>query len=297
MNTAPVAWTSASVSRFELLHQDIHYSISLFLSPLEIVSLTSVNRSFHEIYYAREIWDAVSLQLFDLHSITTQIRDSFQFVKACFFIKNDDLLSDIVQTSSVDRAEENGRNLLRTSFCHMLLNSYRDQVDLNPRLGIQFQRRCGCMHGHPCYWSSAGTASLHDNEEILCSPNHSLMVITAFQITPYQSFFHPNFPIYAPYSTQLQFVLPDRTTVYYESPPYEVASTSSDQLFALPRPQLFCGGFIKIRLLGKRQAQPVGPSDFYTCLSHVSVLGKSLTDFQSKLTNGCCEIALKVGSE
>jgi hypothetical protein len=285
-------------SGLELLQQDIHYSISLFLYPLEILSLTSVNHSFRQIFLAREIWDAVSLRLFVKHSLPLQIRNSFQFVKSCLSRQiESQLFSDVVQTSSVDRQEENGRNLLTESYCHNLLNLYRHQIQNNPRLGIQIQARCGCMHGQPCYWSSAGTASPDDNEEILFSAIHSLIVLTGFHITAYQSFFHPNFPIYAPYMTQLQLLLPDRATVYYQSPVYEVVSDSSNQWFPLPNQQLFCGGFIKIRLLGKRQAQPIGPSDFYTCLSHASVSGKVLDDFQSELTDGCCQISLREASE
>lgn len=48
-----------------------------------------------------------------------------------------------------------------------------------------------CYGGLPCYWSSKGTPSSNDNEEIIFEIKHSLVLINNFSITPYRSYFQP----------------------------------------------------------------------------------------------------------
>lgn len=153
------------------------------------------------------------------------------------------------------------------------MNSNKKKLLDYPEYGEFFQMTCGCYGGLPCYWSSKGTPSSNDNEEIIFEIKHSLVLINNFSITPYRSYFQPNYPVYAPFATQLIFLLEDKVTPYYESPIYEVLHEGYEQNFELPNPILFCGGFIKLKLIGKRQPQTVGDEEYYTCLSHVQLTG------------------------
>lgn len=302
---------------FESLHPDIFYLISLYLTPSEIIHLSSLNRTFHTHFLSNHIWDQIILMKYsslysqssNISSISTypsnmsstpslstaptpssssspliklSITNSLLLYRSIITTPiNDQILSKNIYVTSIDREEESGENVLFQSHCHMAMSRYHQQIQANPRYGIQFQMHCGCYFGHPCYWSSKGTDA-DVIEELIFSTHHSIILLSSFNLTPYQSFFHPNFPIYAPYSTQLILLLSDNQTSYYESPIYEVQSSSFNQNFPLPSPVLYCGGSILIRLYGKRQSQPIGPNDYYVCLSYIGVTGKILNEFISE---------------
>jgi hypothetical protein len=272
---------------FQLLNDDIYFYLSSYLTPFEIIQLSSLNHTFQAIFQSIHIWEQL-LQLYHPNSspsfliryCQTNPYEFYKYSAKCSSQGN--LLHSNIYTSSVDREEEGGNNLLSESFCHTCIERYSHQLSNNQNLGIQFQMQCGCYFGHPCYWSSKGTSSQDDNEELVFTPQHSLLLISSFQITPYQSFFHPNFPIYAPFSVQLQFVSSTNQNLsYYDSPVFNMEPTSLQQSFQLPHPVLFCSGNIKIRLFGKRESQPIGPSDYYVCLSYVGVSGKILSEYES----------------
>jgi hypothetical protein len=273
--------------KLELLHDDLYFYLSSFLTPYEIIQLSFLNHNFQTIFLSTHIWDQLLSKILPNSSPSFLIKypqiNPYEFYKySTQPASQDQLLLTNIYTSSIDRLEENGNHLLTESFCHTCIQRYSYQLSNNLNLGAQFQMQCGCYFGHPCYWSSKGSSSQNDNEELIFTPKHSLLLISSFQITPYQSFFHPNFPIYAPFSVQLQFVTStNQDASYFESPVYQIESTSLKQSFQLPHPIIFCGGNIKVRLFGKRESQPIGPSDYYLCLSYVGVSGKILSEFES----------------
>jgi hypothetical protein len=68
-------------------------------------------------------------------------------------------------------------------------------------------------------------------------------------ITPYQAFYHPDAPIYAPISAVLQFVIPagsqgayEKDLVYFESEPMQLRQNFDEQSFLLKKSVLFLGG-------------------------------------------------------
>ncbi len=289
---------SPSVSLSDL-SVDLLSFLSHYLSLRDICSLIQCNHFYEQIFSSSLVWDSLSLRLLHLNQFNTQqqqqqqqqqsslspyvkIKQSYHLCKA---IKQanyvNQLFHQIVYVSSVDREEENERNVLTISLCHLRINSNHQFIQQNPRFGLHFQSECGCLYGHPCYWSSKGSNQADSSEELIFTTTHSLILLTRFSITVYQAFFHSNYPIYAPHTVQLILLHKDRHTPYYHSPIYEVQSTSQQQIFEFDLPILFCGGFVRLLFHGKRQVQTVGDPDYYLCICHASLEGYPITSFQS----------------
>ncbi len=138
-------------------------------------------------------------------------------------------------------------------------------------------RRC-------CYWSSTGSTSPDSNEYIMGMTQPVSSILVAFTITPYSPAWQPSAPTYAPASVSLQIYLPsqgDGCAPYYQSPQYVCRNIFEDQLFLLPEPLLLPPSCrFKLLLMGKQQRQTIpGMDDYYTCLSHISILGIPLKKY------------------
>ncbi len=169
-------------------------------------------------------------------------------------------------------------------------NSFLPMLNLGAQEGLSlsyfFQRNCGCPFNTPCYWSSAPNSD-PDSDEYLDFQIQTgqLVAITGFSLTPYQSTFQPQQPVYAPHHAILQIVLPNGH-VGYSSTAAVVENKFEQQTFYLDKTLLFLalpGSLIRLRLCGRQQRQTVqvgegagdgALNDFYTCISYAEVLGQ-----------------------
>ncbi|CAM9864279.1 unnamed protein product, partial [Phaeothamnion confervicola] len=70
---------------------------------------------------------------------------------------------------------------------------------------------------------------------------------------------------------------------YYASPIFSFERGAGIRRFNLPRPAVFLGGCVVVRLVGKAQRQTLGPQEgdfadsFYTCVAHVALRGADVS--------------------
>ncbi|KAM3568090.1 hypothetical protein VYU27_009781, partial [Nannochloropsis oceanica] len=86
------------------------------------------------------------------------------------------------------------------------------------QLGIRCQFYCGCCQGMPCYYSSRGSPSDQTDEYIRYTPSTAVALVTSFALTPYQAFWHPQNPCYAPQRATLQFRWPCPSSLHPSLP-------------------------------------------------------------------------------
>ena len=196
------------------------------------------------------------------------------------------ILRRAVSVSSVDREAESPNNLWTVSRCWTVwqrLQELHPTANSGP-LGFRAQLHCGCAAGGaPCYWSSAPRQTPAVQEHITCELYSTLVLVHSLSVTPYQAFFHPHLPVYAPRTVSVQFLRSDgnEDEFYYESPEYPVATEFTAQMFSLPRPVLCVGGRVRFVLRGCQQRQTlegtndegVALDDYYMCLSNMCLYG------------------------
>jgi hypothetical protein len=154
------------------------------------------------------------------------------------------LNTDVVEVSSMDRTVENPLNTLKRSPCLTRVQEYRQKSPHMPigvvnRLGYLLQvQSCTCagssVHSTSCYWSSSPNRSQDLIEFITYSfgKKNQLSIIYGFSLTPYQAFFQPEAPTYAPMRVKLQILAPMNVnqsgTSMFESFPRKI-NVSMDQ--------------------------------------------------------------------
>jgi hypothetical protein len=119
-----------------------------------------------------------------------------------------------------------------------------------------------------------------------------------FSVTPYQAFWHPRSPVYAPKAAKLQLLAPvAENTITFESQLFDIANCATNQTFMLPFPLVSVGGVARIVLLGMHQRQTItsgmmdeAHDDYYICLSHAQIIGKGFPDFSFSSSPTACEI-------
>lgn len=157
--------------------------------------------------------------------------------------------------------------------------------------GFISQFRCGCARGTPCYWSSKPSKEENVVETITYIPRADpgqIIILNEISITPYQAFYHPELPVYAPVSFVLQLIIPravagcEGELVYYESERFYLENVYQKQSFRLSQSAFFFGGEIRLVLSGMSQRQTLSPDvgdnfeDYYMCISHIEILGSTL---------------------
>jgi hypothetical protein len=140
------------------------------------------------------------------------------------------------RVSSVDREQEGGSNVLKASKCHTDMQTFRymnfdagtTAISIND-IGRSLQQRCGCNGSHPCYWSSKPSPTNNINENMLFKLKYMVCAVVGFSITPYQAFFHPDYPVYSPVGASLQFITPSSDgrdeEIYFETETFRVNNT------------------------------------------------------------------------
>ncbi|KAG5188329.1 hypothetical protein JKP88DRAFT_304928 [Tribonema minus] len=217
------------------------------------------------------------------------------------------LIKAAIGCSSQDQQDECPSNTLAPSRCYreMLRTHHASSTDLSklqqqavfaPRYtvldqlptsaSVHCQTRCGCALGLPCYWSSSSSDNGEEaRDHISYTLKEGLSVVTKFAVTPYQAFWQPESPAYAPTTASLAFYHPSLgVEPYYTSVAFAIKPAMQLQTFELPKPAIFLGGGeARLELAGKQQRQTLGPDagvmhdHFYTCLSFVAIYGASLS--------------------
>ena len=196
------------------------------------------------------------------------------------------LLEDIVAFSSVDREEEGPRNVLRVSRCYRYYHerlkfAYRHPPLQDFSLAL-FQMHCGCANGSPCYWSSRPSHSPERVEAMELKLTAAVAIVTGMVITPYQAFFQPAAPVYAPRTVVVKFKDPSGRC-YFESEPLAVLNRFVEQRLDFSSPALFLGGTALLELRHMVQRQTLeGLDDYYMCISYLRISGFNLSDFDAE---------------
>ena len=118
-----------------------------------------------------------------------------------------------VDCSSVDRSEENPRNMLTESNClkvidNLTMNGLTPGLLHQQRIHAQWQ--CGCLGPRPCYWSSKGSQDVNMVEH--CSfdwdscESIPFELLKSFTVRAYQAHSQPGSPIFAPKRVSIELV-------------------------------------------------------------------------------------------
>ncbi|KAK7374193.1 hypothetical protein VNO80_07620 [Phaseolus coccineus] len=135
------------------------------------------------------------------------------------------------------------------------------------------------------YWSSMGQSNHNVPETLTYELVSQICVITEINIQPFQAHFQPGSPIYSANSVRFKMghpkgsldALDDELFVWtYTSPEFPMSQENRLQKFKLPEPVFCIGGILQIELLGRVQRQEMDGL-LYICVSHVQVLGGSLS--------------------
>ncbi|EOA22040.1 hypothetical protein CARUB_v10002565mg [Capsella rubella] len=170
----------------------------------------------------------------------------------------------------------------------------------------------------PSYWSSTGQHRTSVPETLLYKLMGDVCVITEIKVQPFQAFFQRGHPIYS--SHYVRFRLghhkndnspcynnsqekkgePGRSSVEsnyvwtYTSQEFSMAQENRLQTFELPEPVLCIGGYMLVEFLGRVQTQEMD-GQYYICVSHVKVMGRSLAQsFRVENVDDCGKFGLKV---
>ncbi|KAJ7971866.1 F-box protein [Quillaja saponaria] len=146
------------------------------------------------------------------------------------------------------------------------------------------------------YWSSKGQSNPDVSESLFYKLVNDFCVINEIKIQPFQDFFEMGYPIYSAKSVRFKMGHPktsrdvkadlmcksshvsadDQFIWTYTSQEFPMAQENRLQKFKLPEPVLCIGGFLQIELLGRVLRHEMDGL-FYICVSHVQVVGRSLS--------------------
>lgn len=159
------------------------------------------------------------------------------------------------------------------------------------------------------YWSSKGQSNPAEPEMLLYKLMGDLFVITEVSIQPFQAYFQGGQPIYSAKAVRFRMGrqkspinvpigelykdYEDKFIWTYTSQEFPMAQENCLQKFKFPEPVLCIGGFLLIELLGRVQRQEMDDL-FYICVSHVQIMGRSLSPAFSIESLDSGKFALKV---
>lgn len=323
--------------KLQALSKEVFHLICSYLKFNDLLSLFSVCKLTNEFLQDNHFWRSLAARLFGgLDGI--RIDSSYNMLHVLFStFRKGNFISfpsvRVLSASSVDRPEEYPNRVLGASMCITSFNTVRFKKIKAANLthsiyyGAHMQLQgCMCAGGDPCYWSSESSS---DGMQCLDYLTVQLAVRTpdfikstladlprsvgvlcfiGFSVTPYQAFFHPGAPVYAPRECCLQVLarsqLPLDTTptvlktvstlseltegVEYQSEFFSIVNLAEQQTFYLQDPVLSTGEVVRIVMRGKHQRQPIvdqeidvvdeveSSDDFYLCVSNVTVIGQVL---------------------
>ncbi|KFM25655.1 F-box protein [Auxenochlorella protothecoides] len=131
------------------------------------------------------------------------------------------------------------------------------------------------------YWSSRGSPDPGSRDWVALRLAHPLVLVQEIRLRPFQAWFQPGGPVYAPVGVRFRIGGP----MLFHPGSWQLGEAvlpqpgvAEVQAFRLPRPVLCVGGCVTVELLGKTQRQEEDGL-LYVCLSYVHVVGRPLYSF------------------
>lgn len=276
------------------LNSDATLCVLSFLTIPDILRVQCVSRGMYHVTNDMRLWHEKATEMIlpkEGQKYILIADDAAEVVEQLLFAQEDyasQLISSVAEVSSNDREEESVTNVMSPSLCYSLKSSRRGKEhSLIPDDHYVYytQLECGCMGNHPCYWSSAPSFTPND-EHITFKTSSSFALIQGIGITPYQAYFQPEQPVYAPDTITLQLVHANGKP-YYTSPAFPVRAVFEHQYFTLPSPVVYIGGDMKLLLHGQQTRQTLSEAEggehhnsYYTCISHAVIGGVPIDDIR-----------------
>ncbi|XP_044501839.1 F-box protein At4g00755-like isoform X2 [Mangifera indica] len=229
--------------------------------------LSKVDRVVEPSYSLKELAEGASENFVEGQSLESENRVYTFLARGCTSYPVRGLIFEPIYASSTDNYPEES--------IHNTLES-RDRV-----------RRTAS------YWSSKGHSNPVVPETLIYKLVGDLCVISEINIQPFQAYFQWNQPIYSaravrfrmghakspiddPMGESINDYADDKFEWTYTSQEFPMAQENRLQNFKLPEPVMCIGGILKIELLGRVQRQEIDGL-YYICVSHVQILGRSLS--------------------
>lgn len=284
------------------------FQIASYLSYVDVLQTACTCRTLGVYCVDSYFWEKFLMDAFipvPLHGSIGSIENARRMASDIVFNIFDENVRNVLLsalcTSSMDQPAEFPKHTLKKSNCLAKIQKSvtSGRIDDSRRsrqlilAGYYAQQQCGCNgSGSPCYYSSASSPDPDMTEYITYGLYKRPMFVYGFTVTPFQAYFHPDAPVYAPVEVCIQFL--HRTTetftanqvkrlsseqltqgVYYQSAFFPVQAISAEQVFCLPSPTLCADSLVRLVFKGMRQRQTLGPvygEDYYMCISHCAVL-------------------------
>ncbi|KAE9621021.1 hypothetical protein Lal_00019193 [Lupinus albus] len=293
-----IQWLGPDMSIKILTHLD---------DPCDLAHVSSVSSSWHQFVIENGLCKKLCLKMFpeisavahiiEVDNMIEPVSNSpgsftnweclkrnhkvYGFIAAGFTPSNVSCISEAVIASSTDNyPEESIRNTLE----------HRDRTDFRAS-----------------YWSSKGESDPSVPETLVYRLNSKLCLVTEIHIQPFQAYFQHGLPLYSSKSVRfrmghsrypmelesaIDYLVGDQFIWTYTSPEFPMLQENRLQKFKLPEPVLCIGGVVLVELLGRVQKQEMDEL-FYICISHVQVVGRTLTPaFDVKLHHPSGKCAL-----
>ncbi|KAM7277106.1 hypothetical protein ACFE04_018972 [Oxalis oulophora] len=200
---------------------------------------------------------------------------------------------------------------VRDIICNVICASSTDNF---PEEGIRHTLEARERIGRTAsYWSSKGQKDPAVPEMLTYKLTGDLCAISEISIKPFKAYFQWGQPIYSAKAVRFRMghrkpellesvdeashnPADDRFVWTYTSEEFPMSQESTLQKFKLPEGVLCIGGVLRIELLGRVQRQEMDGL-FYICVSHVQILGQSLSpSFNVEILEDSGKFALKAQS-
>lgn len=278
------------------LEYDMSLKILMCLEdPSDIVRASSVSRSWRHFVIANGLCKHLCLSMFPQLSRVDHVTEFSNSIRR----PSDAGTSNFIEWETLEREHRVYAFLARgcTSFpvreCiaeAIVASSTDNYPEESIHHTLEPRDRIG---DRASYWSSKGQNNPEVPETLLYKLVSDLCVISEINIKPFQAFFQQGFPIYSAKSVRFrmghskstmndsinelgQSSIDEKLVWTYISPEFPMSHENCLQKFKLPEPVLCIGGYLQIDLLGRVQRQEIDCL-FYICVSHVKVIGRSLS--------------------
>ncbi|KAL1198139.1 F-box protein [Cardamine amara subsp. amara] len=278
---------------------DSDTSLSIFScldDPSDIVRASAVSRSWREFVITYSLSKTLCLKLFHQlsnvdHIIETSNDSNEESSEAAGS-------SSLMETRLLERehrayallARGCISSLIKSCIAEAIVASSTDNFPAESILNTLEERdRIGTTAS---YWSSTGQHKTSVPETLLYKLRGDLCVITEINIQPFQAYFQRGRPIYSSHYVRFRFghhknksqdkigelgksPVESYYVWTYTSQEFPMAQENRLQNFKLPEPVLCIGGYMLVEFLGRVQTQEMD-GQYYICVSHVKVMGRSL---------------------
>ncbi|KAF6154433.1 hypothetical protein GIB67_028325 [Kingdonia uniflora] len=299
----------------QLLDPDVSFNIFACLNdPCDIVRVSLVSRAWRQFVISNGFCKKLCLRLYpevlsaiqgiDVHDLIDPMRFGSHNSNELEILERDHrvfafLAQGLSSTVSSVRLE---------AVSASSTDNYPEESILNTLEPSDVERRAS-------YWSSKGESDPAVPEMLTYKLIPKLCIVTEINIQPFQAYFQYGFPIYSAKAVRFrmgylkspldmgndqlnefaagQKSASDYIAWTYESPEFPMVQESCLQKFALPQPVLCIGGIVQVELSGRVQRQEMD-SLYYICVSHVQVVGRTLSSaFKAEVVDHSRKCLLK----